>query len=86
MSDNVPGAVLGSSAELVDLAAGNRFSQTGALVGLTQGTIQYIAASGLSNAQAEAVVAGIRGSISQTQNTLDGRLRSQLSDCDQRFK
>jgi len=71
---------------VADFLAGNEFSQTGILMGVTQATLEYISASGLSNAQAAGVVAGIRGSVNQTQKTLDSRLQSALSDCDRKFK
>jgi RHS repeat-associated protein len=86
MSGDASGAALGSATELVDFLAGNQFSQTGILVGLTQATLDYISGSGLSDAQASGVVSGIRASVSDTQKTLDNRLQSALSDCDQKFK
>jgi RHS repeat-associated protein len=85
-ADSTNGAALGSAAEVSDFLLGNQYGQTGILFGLSQATIEYISAAGLSNAQAEGTINAILSSVGRTQQALDNRLQFALSECDKKFK
>jgi RHS repeat-associated protein len=85
--DNGPtNLAFGLGGEGLDFAANNRFGQAGLTIGLTRTALDYIAASGLSDAQAAAAVTGIGASLGRTQQAINGRLDAALSECDKQFK
>ncbi|MEO6874386.1 MAG: hypothetical protein ABI222_06145 [Opitutaceae bacterium] len=73
VAKNPTEAGLGLAGATGDFAADTRFGQVGVVIGVTKATMDYIEASGLSEAQAIAIAASIHASVDQTRQVVIGR-------------